>query len=73
MQSLKEESDIIILLSHLGLNDDERIASVFPEIHVILGAHTHHVFLKGKTGGGQTLERAGKHGNFVGQVTLPGR
>lgn len=67
---LKDQSDIIILLSHLGIRDDERIADEFPEIDVILGGHTHHVLPEGRSIGGTLLGAAGKYGNYVGQVTL---
>ncbi|MGG3468070.1 bifunctional UDP-sugar hydrolase/5'-nucleotidase [Neobacillus pocheonensis] len=67
---LKEKSDIVILLSHLGIHDDEKIASEFPEIDVILGAHTHHFFEKGKLVRETLLGAAGKYGYFVGHVTL---
>ncbi|MFJ5713801.1 bifunctional metallophosphatase/5'-nucleotidase [Neobacillus sp. NPDC093127] len=67
---LKEEADFIILLSHLGIHDDERIAAEFPEIDVILGAHTHHVLEQGKQVGSTLLGAAGKYGYFVGQVTV---
>jgi 5'-nucleotidase len=67
---LKEQVDIIILLSHLGLPSDERIAREFPEIDVILGAHTHHVLEKGKLVGNTLLGAAGKYGYFVGQISL---
>lgn len=67
---IKEQSDVIILLSHLGLKDDERIAKEFPEIDVILGGHTHHVLLEGKRIGDTIIGAAGKYGNYVGHVTL---
>ncbi|MEH7112396.1 bifunctional UDP-sugar hydrolase/5'-nucleotidase [Neobacillus niacini] len=70
MGPLKEEADIIILLSHLGLNHDERIAVDYPEIDVILGGHTHHTLPEGKQIGRTLIAGAGKHGRFVGQVTL---
>ncbi|MFJ7728247.1 bifunctional metallophosphatase/5'-nucleotidase [Neobacillus sp. NPDC097160] len=67
---LKEEADFIILLSHLGIHDDERIAAEFPEIDVILGAHTHHFFEKGELVGSTLLGAAGKYGYYVGQVAI---
>jgi 5'-nucleotidase len=70
LQPLKEQADIIILLSHLGLPTDERIAREFPEIDVILGAHTHHLLEDGKLVGNTLLGAAGKYGYFVGQITL---
>lgn len=70
LERLKAESDIIILLSHLGLDDDERIAADFPDIHVILGGHTHHFLEKGKLVEDTLLGAAGKYGYFVGHITL---
>lgn len=67
---VKAESDVIILLSHLGLNVDESIAAEFPEIDVILGSHTHHFLEKGKLVRETLLGAAGKYGYFVGHVTL---
>ncbi|MBO0958931.1 bifunctional metallophosphatase/5'-nucleotidase [Neobacillus sp. MM2021_6] len=67
---LKEEADFIILLSHLGKNEDERIATEFPEIDVILGAHTHHFFEKGMQVGDTLLGAAGKYGYYVGEVLI---
>ncbi|MED1468753.1 bifunctional UDP-sugar hydrolase/5'-nucleotidase [Bacillus salipaludis] len=70
IKPLSVKSDLIILLSHLGLNVDEQIAVDFPEIDVILGGHTHHILLKGKRIGETLLAAAGKYGNFIGLVTL---
>ncbi|WP_462411105.1 bifunctional metallophosphatase/5'-nucleotidase [Neobacillus sp. Marseille-QA0830] len=70
LKPLKKEADVIILLSHLGIRDDERIADEFPEIDVLLGAHTHHVFDKGKAIGNMLMGAAGKFGYYVGEMTL---
>jgi 5'-nucleotidase len=67
---VKKQSDVIILLSHLGLTIDEQIAIECPEVDVILGGHTHHKLPEGKQVGGTLLAGTGKHGNFVGQVTI---
>jgi 2',3'-cyclic-nucleotide 2'-phosphodiesterase (5'-nucleotidase family) len=37
---LKAKTDLIILLSHLGYQNDIRVAQTIPGIHLILGAHT---------------------------------
>ncbi len=67
---IKEKSDVIILLSHLGLPLDEQIAAEIPEVDVILGGHTHHTLPEGKLVGYTLLAGAGKHGNFVGHISL---
>lgn len=68
--ALKSKADIIVLLSHLGIHDDERIAADFPEVDVILGAHTHHILHQGKVVNQSLLCGAGKYGFYVGQVEL---
>lgn len=40
MQELKEKGDFIILLSHLGIDEERKIALQFPEISVIVSGHT---------------------------------
>lgn len=67
---LHETHDAIVLLSHLGLPTDRDIAHAFPEIDVILGAHTHHVLPEGERIGTTLLAAAGRHGDHVGEVTL---
>lgn len=70
LAELKGKVDIIILLSHLGIHDDEIIAGMFPEIDVILGGHTHHILHEGKVVGSAILAGAGKHGVYTGHVTV---
>ncbi|MDO8836960.1 MAG: 5'-nucleotidase C-terminal domain-containing protein, partial [Vicinamibacterales bacterium] len=38
---LRAEADIVILLSHCGVNVDEKLAAEVPGIDVILGGHSH--------------------------------
>ncbi|WP_160722417.1 bifunctional metallophosphatase/5'-nucleotidase [Bacillus sp. USDA818B3_A] len=70
LEILKKESDVIILLSHLGINDDEKIAANFPEVDLILGAHTHHFLEEGKWVGQTLIGAAGKYGHYVGHMTI---
>lgn len=67
---LAEQHDAIVLLSHLGLPTDRDIAARFPEINVILGAHTHHLLPVGEYVGDTLIAAAGRHGDHVGEVTL---
>ncbi|MDX5474803.1 MAG: bifunctional metallophosphatase/5'-nucleotidase [Bacillaceae bacterium] len=70
LQEIKEKVDVIIVLSHLGISDDEQLARRFPNIDVILGGHTHHVLPEGKMIGTTLLCGAGKHGTYIGEVTV---
>ncbi|MEN1969768.1 bifunctional UDP-sugar hydrolase/5'-nucleotidase [Lentibacillus sp. N15] len=70
INKLKPTADIIVLLSHLGLSEDQAIARRFPEIDVIIGGHTHHLLRTGETINQTLLTAAGKHAYFIGEVLL---
>ncbi|MDP4085629.1 MAG: bifunctional UDP-sugar hydrolase/5'-nucleotidase [Bacillota bacterium] len=67
---VKEQADVIVLLSHLGIHADEKIATEFPEIDVILGGHSHHTLPNGEQINQSILAAAGKYGEYIGKVTL---
>lgn len=70
IQQVKDQADIIVLLSHLGISDDEVIANEFPDIDVIIGGHTHHVLPEGKEINQTLIAGAGKYGRYIGHITL---
>src|SRR5690606_46067 len=57
-------------LSHLGIKEDEQLVDLCPEIDVLLGAHTHHIFHDGKMIGNTMLGAAGKFGIYIGHITV---
>ena len=70
VELIQDDVDIIVVLSHLGINDDELLASDCPRIDVIFGSHTHHVFQKGKEVNGVLLTGGGKFGHYTGHLTI---
>jgi 2',3'-cyclic-nucleotide 2'-phosphodiesterase (5'-nucleotidase family) len=70
IKELKKSTDIIILLSHLGLNEDRQIANRYEEIDVIVGGHTHHLLRTEEVVNNTILTAAGKNCQFVGEVIL---
>ncbi|WP_070119473.1 bifunctional metallophosphatase/5'-nucleotidase [Bacillus marinisedimentorum] len=70
IMEVREKADIIILLSHLGMNDDRRIAEQMAGIDIILGGHTHHLLKNGEYVNGTLIGQAGKFGHYVGQVAV---
>ncbi|WP_372814210.1 bifunctional UDP-sugar hydrolase/5'-nucleotidase [Paenibacillus sp.] len=70
VEELRPQTDIIVLLSHLGLRHDEKIAEDIPGIDVILGGHTHHLLTEPLSVGSTWICAAGKHGQYVGVVDL---
>ena len=67
---VKRQADCVVVLSHLGVHEDERMAAEIPGIDLILGSHTHHLFPEGKRVNGALLCAAGKYGQYVGVVKL---
>lgn len=70
LENLKQEADFIIVLSHLGIHDDEKVANMFPEIDLLLGAHTHHYFPCGELVNNTMIAATGKYGMYVGHVEI---
>ncbi|WP_335870304.1 bifunctional metallophosphatase/5'-nucleotidase [Bacillus sp. 2205SS5-2] len=65
-----KEVDGFLLMSHLGLGDDEWIAREHPMVDVILGGHTHHLLEEGKMVNQTLLAAAGKYGYYIGHIEL---
>ena len=64
------DCDIVVLLSHVGIHLDQVIAERYEAIDVIIGSHTHHLFHEGEFVNQTILTAAGKHCEYVGEVTL---
>lgn len=69
-KDLRENVDILICLSHLGLKTDEELAILIPNINLIVGSHTHHVLECGKIVGNKLLTGGGKFGEYLGHTTV---
>lgn len=70
IHQVKINTDIIVLMSHLGINEDKEIARKFPDVDVIIGGHTHHLIRTGEVVNQAIITAAGKHCSFVGEVIL---
>lgn len=62
--------DVVVLLSHLGLDVDRQIGKRYPEVDVVIGAHTHHLLVHGELVNQTLLAAAGKYGYYVGTIQL---
>ncbi|WP_051302249.1 bifunctional metallophosphatase/5'-nucleotidase [Salibacterium aidingense] len=70
LEKVKQQSDVVILLSHLGYPQDEKIARTYNDIDVILGAHTHHLLKTSVLLNNTLIAQCGKSGFYVGQIKL---
>jgi 2',3'-cyclic-nucleotide 2'-phosphodiesterase (5'-nucleotidase family) len=67
---LHEEPDLIVLLSHLGIEHDREIARLFPSIQVIIGGHSHVVTEKPEEIGSTLIVHGGAYGEYLGSLSL---
>lgn len=58
-RGLRQQCDILIVLSHLGFEHDKQLAQAFPEADAILGAHSHTVLHEGYMENGVLISQAG--------------
>lgn len=70
VKMLRPRVDVLVLMSHLGIDMDRYISEKYPEFDVILGSHTHHLLEKGEVDGNTLVCAAGKWGRYIGQVSL---
>ncbi|WNO82605.1 5'-nucleotidase C-terminal domain-containing protein [Streptococcus suis] len=66
----KEPQAHLVLLSHLGYDEDVHLAKDFPELNVILGGHTHTILKEPTQVGSISICQAGQYGRFVGHLSL---
>lgn len=66
----KDPQAHLVLLSHLGYDEDVHLAKDFPELNVILGGHTHTILKQPSQIGGVSICQAGQYGRFVGHLSL---
>jgi 2',3'-cyclic-nucleotide 2'-phosphodiesterase (5'-nucleotidase family) len=66
-----EGAELVILLSHVGLERDRDLAAELDgEINLIVGSHSHTVLEQGERVGSVTIVQAGQFGTHLGRVEL---
>ncbi|MEF2968865.1 bifunctional UDP-sugar hydrolase/5'-nucleotidase [Paenibacillus sp. M1] len=70
VRKLREQADLIVVLSHLGLPMDRELAETVPGIDLIIGGHTHHLLEEPLFVGTTAITAAGKFGRYLGTVTV---
>ncbi len=67
---LAKDADLVIVLSHLGVRYDEQISETYPQVNLVIGSHTHHLFEEGKLINETYLAAADRYGYFLGCIDL---
>lgn len=70
LPELGRACDLIIVLSHLGLEGDRELARAIPEIPVIVGGHSHQTLPRGERIGDTLIVQVGTNGYYLGELIL---
>ena len=62
--------DLVVLLSHLGLNSDRQIVEEIEGIDIIFGGHSHHVLTEPEKIGSTWICQAGCFGAYYGHLAV---
>jgi sulfur-oxidizing protein SoxB len=66
----EEKVDIVVVLSHNGLEVDRKFAAEVAGIDIIVGGHTHDILPAPQIINNTIIVQAGTHGKFVGRIDL---
>ena len=67
---LRNENDVVLLLSHCGLEDDIELAKACPWLDAIIGGHTHTLIEKPSETNGVLITQSGSHLKYATLVKL---
>jgi len=67
---LRDRADLVVVLSHLGLVQDRRLADSVLGIDLIVGGHNHHVLQQPVVQSGVPILQAGERGEWLGRMDL---
>ncbi|HEY0827942.1 MAG TPA: bifunctional UDP-sugar hydrolase/5'-nucleotidase [Bacilli bacterium] len=70
VQKLRPEVHILVVISHMGLSFDKRLAEEMDGIDCILGGHTHHLLEEPLRINNTYIFATGKFGQYVGEIEI---
>lgn len=59
-------ADLVLALTHIGFKNDCLLAESIPQLHIILGGHSHTVLERPIRHGQCWIAQTGSHGRFIG-------
>jgi len=68
--TLRDEGDMLIVLSHMGIAEDRELAREVPDIDVIVGGHNHNLYAQPVMVGDVAIVQAGDRGRWLGRMDL---
>jgi 2',3'-cyclic-nucleotide 2'-phosphodiesterase (5'-nucleotidase family) len=62
--------NVVVVLSHMGVEEDEKLATEVPGIDIIVGGHSHTALFHPKRVNGTVIVQAGDKGRWLGRLDL---
>jgi 2',3'-cyclic-nucleotide 2'-phosphodiesterase (5'-nucleotidase family) len=66
--SLRNKADLVVVLSHMGIADDRRLAASVPGIDLIVGGHNHNLYAQPVVVANVPIVQAGERGGWLGRM-----
>ncbi len=70
LPQLEKQTDIQVVVSHMGFEADKRVAEMVDGIEVIIGGHSHHKLVEPKVVNQTIICQAGSYGRYLGELNL---
>ena len=70
LPEVRAQSDIVVVLSHIGIDEDTELAQALPDIDIIVGGHTHLALRTARAVGKTRIFQAGAYTENLGRVEI---
>lgn len=70
LPEVRAQADIVLVLTHIGIDEDTALAQAVPEIDLIVGSHTHLALRTARTVGSTRIFQAGAHTENLGRIEI---
>ena len=70
LDSKRKEVDLVVVISHAGVEPDRKLAEEFPDIDVIIGAHSQTFMTSPMIVGKTQVVQAAGNGQYVGKLVI---
>lgn len=70
LPEIQEQSDMVIVLSHLGVEEDKALAQAVPGIQIIVGGRTRKLLRPAEVAGDTVIVQMGYDGEWMGRLDI---
>ena len=67
---IEDSVDLVIVVSHMGVEHDEELANKIDGVHIIIGGHSHSALFEPKVVKNVYICQAGSRGKYMGKINL---